>query len=118
MQLSRDRFLRSAFTTYQGSPWCRLPRTWRPWPSNNRPGWLRQSISILLSFHRLIGLRMRCWKRISCSSSSTENQYLIRMIPARVSISSNSGQARRNSLYSSSLPEAHDMLDARPGCCR
>ncbi len=46
---------------------------------------------------------MRAWKRRSCSSSLTENQYLIRMIPERTSMRSNSGQERRNSRYSSSV---------------
>ena len=46
---------------------------------------------------------MRSWKRRSCSSSFTENQYLTSTMPERTSISSNSGQERRNSWYSSSL---------------
>ena len=45
---------------------------------------------------------MRSMKRFSCSSSFTENQYFTRMIPERTSISSKSGQLRRNSSYSSS----------------
>src|SRR6516164_195289 len=32
-------------------------------------------MSIALSFQRLMGLRMRSWKRFSCSSSFTENQF-------------------------------------------
>ena len=44
---------------------------------------------------------MRSWNRLSCSSSLTENQYLISRIPERRSIRSNSGQERRNSWYSS-----------------
>ena len=46
---------------------------------------------------------MRAMKRRSCSSSLTENQYLTSTIPDRMSMSSNSGQARRNSVYSSSV---------------
>src|SRR6476660_3891241 len=46
---------------------------------------------------------MRAWNRCSCSASLTENQYLMRMIPDRTSIRSNSGHARRNSWYSSSV---------------
>ena len=46
---------------------------------------------------------MRSLKRFSCSSSLTENQYLMRVMPERINIRSNSGQARRNSRYSSSL---------------
>ena len=54
------------------------------------------------SFQRFVGSSRRSWKRRSCSASETLNQYLIRMIPLRTSIRSNSGQERRNSWYSSS----------------
>ena len=54
-----------------------------------------------LSFQRRAGLPARSWKRRSCSSSLTENQYFSRMMPERTSIRSNSGQERRNSVYSS-----------------
>jgi hypothetical protein len=54
---------------------------------------LRDSRSIGLSFQRLIGSSMRAWKRRSCSSSLTENQYLMRMMPERTSIRSNSGRS-------------------------
>ena len=56
-----------------------------------------------LSFQRRVGSWMRRWNRRSCSASETENQYLTRMIPERSSMRSNSGQARRNSWYSSSV---------------
>ena len=46
---------------------------------------------------------MRALKRFSCSSSLTLNQYLTRMVPLRMSISSNGGQERKNSVTSSSL---------------
>src|SRR5215216_791694 len=59
--------------------------------------------SMGLSFQRRVGSAMRRWNRRSCSASETENQYLTRMIPERSSIRSNSGQARRNSWYSSSV---------------
>ena len=45
----------------------------------------------------------RPWKRRSCSSSLTENQYLMIWMPDRTSIRSNSGQVRRKSAYSSSV---------------
>jgi hypothetical protein len=54
---------------------------------------------------------MRILKRNSCSSSVIENQYLIRMMPERTSMRSNSGTERKNS-SSSSGAEAHDALDA------
>ncbi len=56
-----------------------------------------------LSFQRRVGSARRRWNRRSCSASETENQYLTRMIPERRSMRSNSGQARRNSRYSSSV---------------
>ncbi len=59
--------------------------------------------SIGLSFQRRIGSLTRAWKRFSCSASETENQYLIRRIPERTSMRSNSGQERMNSRYSSSV---------------
>ena len=59
--------------------------------------------SIGLSFQRRVGSERRRWNRRSCSASETENQYLTTMIPERRSIRSNSGQARRNSWYSSSV---------------
>ena len=46
---------------------------------------------------------MRLLKRRSCSSSLTENQYLMRISPERSSIFSNSGTERRNSAYSSGV---------------
>ena len=57
--------------------------------------------SISLSFQRRAGLPARSWKRRSCSSSLTENQYFSRMMPERMSIRSNSGQECKNSVYSS-----------------
>src|SRR6266511_645869 len=63
----------------------------------------RDCRSIGLSFQRLVGSSRRRWKRRSCSSSLTENQYLIRMIPERISMFSNCGQERKNSSTSSSV---------------
>src|SRR5215204_929068 len=59
--------------------------------------------SMGLSFQRRVGSAMRRWNRRSCSASDTENQYLSRVTPERRSMRSNSGQARRNSWYSSSV---------------
>ena len=61
----------------------------------------RDSISIGLIFHCLVGSLILSWNLLSCSSSLTENQYLISMIPDRISILSNSGHDLRNSSYSS-----------------
>ena len=54
-------------------------------------------------FQRLVGSSIRAVNRRSCSSSLTDSQYLMRMIPERTSMRSNSGHARMNSLYSSSV---------------
>ena len=45
----------------------------------------------------------RIVKRVICSLRDTENQNLIRMMPSRTSIRSNSGACRMNSSYSSSV---------------
>src|SRR5438128_1632382 len=63
---------------------------------------LRDSRSMGLSFQRLVTFFIRPWKRRSCSSSLTENQYLISRMPERTSMRSNSGQLCRNSRYSAS----------------
>ena len=55
------------------------------------------------SFQRLAGSSSLSLNRSSCTSSLTLNQYLIRMIPERMSMRSNSGTERANSLYSSSV---------------
>src|ERR1700691_5023217 len=60
------------------------------------------SMSIGLSFQLRVGSFMRPWKRRSCSSSLTENQYLTISSPDRQSICSTSGQLRRNSWFCSS----------------
>src|SRR6188474_3611514 len=103
MQFSRAHILLSAFTTYQGA--CLISVWANIWSlafeySTQRALEFR---SIGLSFQRLVGSLIRDWKRNSCSLSLTENQYLIRMMPERTSIRSNSGTERRNSAYSSSV---------------
>ena len=55
---------------------------------------------------------MRIWKRKCCSSSVIENQYLIRMMPERTSMRSNSGTERKNSSTLVRRAEAHHPLDA------
>src|SRR5215208_2478182 len=103
MQLRRAQRLLSALTTFHGA--CLMSVCANIWSlaleySTQRA---REFKSMGLSFQRLVGSLIRDWKRISCSLSLTENQYLIRMTPERTSIRSNSGTERRNSLYSSSL---------------
>jgi hypothetical protein len=55
------------------------------------------------SFQRRIGSSMRDWKRRSCSSSETENQYLIRMIPSSTSSRSKIGHWCRKRRYSAGV---------------
>ena len=59
--------------------------------------------TVICSRQRRLGSLERCWKRRSCSSSLTENQYLRRMVPERTIIRSYWGQERRNSRYCCSL---------------
>ena len=56
----------------------RWRRTSRPWRASTRPSACATRCPSGQSFQRLVGLRMRSWKRRSCSSSFTENQYLTR----------------------------------------
>ena len=94
MTLSRARFLSSPLTTYQGA--C-LMSVWRNISSlaiEYSTQRVRDLRSIGVSFQRLVGSSMRAWNRRSCSASLTQNQYLMRMIPERTSIRSNSGQER------------------------
>src|ERR1700690_723404 len=103
MQLRRARFLSSERTTYQGdclvSVYLNISSLAREYSTQRE----RDSKSMGLSFQRLVGSSRRSWNRRSCSSSLTENQYLIRMMPERTSMRSNSGQERMNSPYSSSV---------------
>ena len=103
MQLSRARRLSLASTTNHGaclmSVWANMSSLAREYSTHSS----RDLRSIGLSFQRFIGSFTRARKRFSCSASETENQYLIRRIPDRTSIRSNSGHERMNSWYSSSV---------------
>ena len=59
--------------------------------------------SIGLSFQRFSGSKIRELNRNFCSSSPIENQYLLRRIPNRTSMRSNSGTDLKNFSYSSSV---------------
>ena len=103
MQFSRAAFLSSALTTYHGA--C-LMSVWANRESlalEKSTQRVRACRSMGDSFQRLTGSFIRFRNRRSCSESLIENQYLIKMIPERTSIRSNSGQDRRNSRYSSSV---------------
>ena len=103
MQLSRAFFLSSAGTTHQGDSgmWVRsiITSLALVYSSQRR----RLSRSMGLSFHCLSGSWMRPRKRISCSWSDSENQYLMSWIPERMIIFSNSGTSRKNASYCSSV---------------
>ena len=115
MQLSRARALLSAGTIHQGA-------SSRSRASSNcvlgarvaRTQCARDLRSIGLNFHRFVGSLIRFWKRSSCSSSLTENQYFRRTIPERMSMRSNSGQDLMNSTYFLLGAKPHDALDAGP----
>src|SRR3954453_17118938 len=97
MQFSRDCFFLSEFTTYQGHflvPVCAYMTSFSCELSTQCS---RDATSMVLSFHRLKWLCMRSWKRVSCSSSFTENQYFTRMMPERISSSSKIGHECKNS---------------------
>lgn len=112
MQLSRADFLSSASTMNQGACLLSVCFSILSFAFEYSTQRSRNSKSICDSFHRLIGFCMRSLNRRSCSSSLTENQHLISLIPDRTSISSNSGQARRNSLYCNRCERS--TLAARP----
>src|ERR687893_420466 len=103
MQFRRARFLSSDSMVFQGASgvwvWANITSLAFEYSTHSS----RDLMSIALSFQRLVGSAERCWKRRSCSSSLTENQYFSKMIPERTSIRSNSGQARRNSWYWASV---------------
>src|SRR4029453_1247834 len=103
MQFSLAWRLTSAFTTHQGESLVSVYANISSFAFEYSTQRRRASRSNGLSFHRLVGSSIRSWNLRSCSSSLTENQYLIKMIPERMSIRSNSGQDRRNSRYSSSV---------------
>src|SRR3989339_687519 len=101
MQFRRASFLSSARTTYQGACLISVYLNISSFAFEYSTQRSRDSKSMGLSFQRLVGSLIRSWKRCSCSSSETENQYFISTISERTSIRSNSGQERKNSSYCS-----------------
>src|SRR5918994_794783 len=95
--------LTSASTTHQGESSVSVRANMVSLALEKSTHRLRDSRSIGLSFQCLLGSERRSWKRRPCSSSETENQYLRSLMFERISISSKSGVARRNSWYSSSV---------------
>src|SRR5664280_1416451 len=103
MQFRRARSLLSASTTHQGVSGLSVAANIASLAFEYSTHFERAVTSIGEIFQRLVGLLIRSWKRRSCSSSLTENQYLIRMTPERISIRSNSGAVLRKSWYSPSV---------------
>src|SRR4030042_4983372 len=101
MVFRRALLLSSALTTYHGDCLVSVNENIVSFAIEYSTHLSRDSTSIGLIFHRFVGSWILSWKRFSCSLSLTENQYLISIIPDLMSIFSNSGQARRNSSYSS-----------------
>ncbi len=103
MQLSRARRLSSASTVYHGasgmSVWTNISSFAREYSTHR----VRDSRSIGDSFQLLIGSFILEAKRRSCSSSLTENQYLISRIPSSTSIRSKTGHWWRKRRYSSGV---------------
>src|SRR5512137_359562 len=101
MQLRRALLLSSAGTTYHGDCLVSVYENILSLAIEYSTHLSRDSISIWLIFHRLVGSLILSWNRFSCSLSLIENQYFISMMPDRISILSNSGHDLRNSSYSS-----------------
>src|SRR4051794_509247 len=114
MQFSRARRLSSASTVYHGACLMSVCLNISSLAFENSTHFSRDWMSMSLSFQRRAGFPARSRKRRSCSSSLTENQYFSRMMPEWTSIRSNSGQERRNSVYSSGGTKAHDVLHPGP----
>src|SRR4030067_1588940 len=102
MQFKRAQSLLSALTTYQGACFISVKENISSFAFEYSSQRARDCRSIGLSFHCLVGSAIRVWNRSSCSLLLTENQYLIRMMPERTSMRSNSGTDLRKSAYSSS----------------
>src|SRR6185312_17130971 len=103
MQFNRARRLSSASTTYQGASGMSVSANIASFAREYSTHRARDSRSIGDSFQRRIGSSTRAWKRRSCSSSETENQYFTSVIPDRTIMRSNDGQVRMNSPYSASV---------------
>src|SRR4030042_6623899 len=103
MQLSLAFRFWSACAPYQGetlvSVWANISSLALEYSTHL----LREVTSMALNFPLRVGSLNRSRNLFSCSSSLTENQYLINMIPDWRSISSKRGHDRRNSQYSSSV---------------
>ena len=97
MQLSRARRLSSASTVNQGASGMLVRANISSLARENSTQRSLDSRSMGLSFQRLAGSLSLERNLTSCSSSLTENQYLINVIPLRTNIRSNSGQDCINS---------------------
>ncbi len=73
---------------------------------------VREYRSVSESFHRRMGSSIRASNRRSCSSSLTENQYLIRMMPSSTSSRSKIGRLLEEPVVLGRGAEPEDVLDA------
>ncbi len=112
MQFSRARRLLSASTTYQGDPWMSVCTNISSLAREYSIHFVREYRSVAESFHRRIGSSMRFSNRRSCSSSLTENQYLMRMIPSSTRRRSKIGHLTEEPLVLLRRAEPQDALHA------
>ena len=103
MVLRRALLLSSARTTYQGDCLVSVNENILSFAMEYSTHLSRDSTSIGLIFHLFVGSLILSWNLFSCSLLLMEYQYLIKIIPDRISILSNSGHDLRNSSYSSSV---------------
>ena len=96
MQFNRARFLSSASTTYQEASGISVCTNISSFAREYSTHFVREYRSVSESFHRRIGSSIRAVNRRSCSSSLTENQYLMRMMPSSTSSRSKIGHCCRN----------------------
>ena len=97
MQLRRARFLSLPSTMYQGASAMPVRSNISSFALVYCSQRTRDRKSMGDSFHCFIGSWMRIMKRICCSSSVVENQYLTSRMPERNSMRSNSGTSSKNS---------------------
>ena len=88
MQFSRDFFLSTELTTYHGLILVAVSANIASLAHEQSTQWRRDSMSMSLSFQRLIGWRIRSWKRTSCSSSFTDRSFADDVSPKSLGISS------------------------------
>ena len=110
IQFSRALFLLSAGTTNQGACFISVYLNISSFAIEYSTHFSRDARSMGLSFHLFVRSSILDRNLRSCSSSDTENQYFISIIPDLISIRSYSGHERMNSLYSSSVQNPNTTI--------